>query len=141
MLHGCILHDECFIGMGAIIMDGAVVETRVMLGGGALVPPGMRLESGFLYIGSPARKARALKPEEHDMIVKSAANYVRLAKEYQGKLKVGKLNIDENPQLPTQYEVRSIPTLLVFKDGRVVGQLVGAVPKPKIDELVKKSLS
>jgi carbonic anhydrase/acetyltransferase-like protein (isoleucine patch superfamily) len=84
MLHGCILHDECFIGMGAIVMDGAVVETRVMLGGGALVPPGMRLESGFLYIGSPARKARALKPEEHEMIVKSAANYVRLAKEYQG---------------------------------------------------------
>ncbi len=64
----------------------------------------------------------------------------QLAKEYAGKLKVGKLNIDESPQIPTQYEVRSIPTLLVFKGGRVVGQLVGAVPKPKIDELIKKAL-
>ncbi len=64
----------------------------------------------------------------------------QLAGEYAGKIKVAKVNIDENPKVPTQYDVRSIPTLLMFKDGKVVGQIVGAVPKPKIEELVKKAL-
>jgi thioredoxin 1 len=64
----------------------------------------------------------------------------QLAGEYAGKIKVAKVNIDDNPKVPTQYDVRSIPTLLMFKDGKVVGQIVGAVPKPKIEELVKKAL-
>jgi len=64
----------------------------------------------------------------------------QLAGEYEGKVKVVKVNIDENPKTPTTYDVRSIPTLLMFKDGKVVGQIVGAVPKPKIEELVKKAL-
>ncbi len=64
----------------------------------------------------------------------------QLAKEYTGKLKVGKIDIDQNPKVPTQYDVRSIPTLLVFKDGKVVGQIVGAVPRPKIEDLIKKAL-
>ena len=64
----------------------------------------------------------------------------QLAGEYAGTVKVVKVNIDENPKTPTQYDVRSIPTLLMFKDGKVVGQIVGAVPKPKIEELVKKAL-
>jgi thioredoxin 1 len=63
-----------------------------------------------------------------------------LAKDYAGQVKVGKVNIDENPKTPTQYDVRSIPTLLVFKDGKVVGQIVGAVPRPKIEDLLKKAL-
>jgi thioredoxin 1 len=63
-----------------------------------------------------------------------------LAKDYAGKLKVGKIDIDSNPKTPTQYDVRSIPTLLVFKDGKVVGQIVGAVARPKVEELVKKAL-
>ena len=63
-----------------------------------------------------------------------------LAKDYAGKIKVGKLDIDSNPKVPTQYDVRSIPTLLVFKDGKVVGQIVGAVPRPKVEELIKKAL-
>ena len=63
-----------------------------------------------------------------------------ISKEMDGKLKVVKVNIDENPKTPTQYDVRSIPTLLMFKDGKVVGQIVGAVAKPKIEELVKKAL-
>jgi thioredoxin 1 len=63
-----------------------------------------------------------------------------LAGDYAGKLKVGKVNIDENPKVPTNYDVRSIPTLLVFKDGKVIGQIVGAVPRPKIEELIKKAL-
>ena len=63
-----------------------------------------------------------------------------ISKEMDGKLKIVKVNIDENPKTPTQYDVRSIPTLLLFKGGNVVGQLVGAVPRPKIEELIKKAL-
>ena len=63
-----------------------------------------------------------------------------LAKEHAGKLRVGKLDIDANQDVAAQFEVRSIPTLLLFKDGKVVGQLVGAVPRAKLDDLVKKVL-
>jgi len=63
-----------------------------------------------------------------------------LATEYAGKLRVGKCDIDSNQGIPQQYEIRSIPTLLVFKDGKVVGQIVGAVPRTKIEDLVKKAL-
>jgi thioredoxin 1 len=63
-----------------------------------------------------------------------------LAGTYEGKVKIVKINIDDNPKIPTQYDVRSIPTLLLFKDGKVVGNLVGAYPKAKIEELVKKAL-
>jgi thioredoxin 1 len=63
-----------------------------------------------------------------------------LANEYTGKLRVGKFDIDSNQGVPQQYDIRSIPTLLVFKEGKVVGQLVGAVPRAKIEDLVKKAL-
>jgi thioredoxin 1 len=63
-----------------------------------------------------------------------------LANEYNGKLRVGKLDIDSNQGIPQQYDIRSIPTLLVFKEGKVVGQLVGAVPRAKIEDLVKKAI-
>jgi len=63
-----------------------------------------------------------------------------LAKEYDGKLRVGKCDIDSNPGVPSQFDIRSIPTLLVFKGGKVVGQVVGAVPKTKIEDLIKKAL-
>jgi thioredoxin 1 len=64
-----------------------------------------------------------------------------ISNDYAGKLKVGKIDIDSNPGTPTKYGVMSIPTLLVFKDGKVVGQLVGAAPRPKIEDLIKKALS
>ncbi len=63
-----------------------------------------------------------------------------LANEYDGKLRVGKFDIDANQGVPQQYDIRSIPTLLIFKDGKVVGQLVGAVPRAKIEDMVKKAL-
>jgi thioredoxin 1 len=63
-----------------------------------------------------------------------------LAKEYKGKLKVAKLDIDHHQQVPQQYGIRSIPTLLLFKGGRVVDTVVGAVPKSKLVEAVKKVL-
>jgi thioredoxin 1 len=63
-----------------------------------------------------------------------------LAKDNAGKIRVGKCNIDSNPMVPTQLEIRSIPTLLMFKSGQVVGQVVGAVPRARIEDLVKKAL-
>jgi thioredoxin 1 len=63
-----------------------------------------------------------------------------LAKEYAGKLKVGKLNTDENPDVASKYKIMGIPTVMFFKDGQKVDQVVGAVPKPqlksKIDSLL-----
>ena len=57
-----------------------------------------------------------------------------LAKEYEGKAKIGKVDVDNNQQVATKYGIRSIPTLLIFKDGKMVDQIVGALPKPKIAE-------
>ena len=64
-----------------------------------------------------------------------------LAKEYNGTLKVGKMDVDSNPQVSMQYGIRSIPTLLVFKGGKVVEQVVGAVPKRISTEKVSKHLN
>lgn len=83
VLHGCRIGDFCLIGIGAIIMDGAVVEDRVMVGAGALVPPGKRLASGYLYVGSPARPSRPLREDERAYLSYSAAGYVRLKNDHQ----------------------------------------------------------
>lgn len=63
-----------------------------------------------------------------------------LAEQYQGRVKVGKLDVDENPGVAERYDVRSIPTLLVFKGGEVVGQMVGAGSRAKLEELVQRAL-
>ena len=63
-----------------------------------------------------------------------------LASEYSGKMKVGKVNVDENPKTPGKYGVRGIPTVVLIKDGEVVDQLVGAVPKSQLEDLIKKAL-
>lgn len=81
-LHGCTLGSRILVGMGAIIMDGAVVEDEVVIGAGTLVPPGKRLESGFLYVGSPARQARPLTDKERAFFSYSAQNYVKLKDQY-----------------------------------------------------------
>ena len=62
MLHGCTIGNRVLVGMGAILLDGVVVEDDVMIGAGSLVPPGKRLASGFLYMGNPVKQARPLKP-------------------------------------------------------------------------------
>jgi carbonic anhydrase/acetyltransferase-like protein (isoleucine patch superfamily) len=77
-----MIGDLCLIGIGAVVMDGAVVENRVMIGAGALVPPGKRLESGFLYVGAPAKQARPLKEAELEYLSFSKDGYVRLKDQY-----------------------------------------------------------
>ena len=61
-----------------------------------------------------------------------------LAGEYAGKIKVAKLNVEDNKETPTKYGIRGIPTLIILKDGKVVDQIVGAVPKARIKELLDR---
>ncbi|MEM9316679.1 MAG: gamma carbonic anhydrase family protein [Pseudomonadota bacterium] len=77
-LHGCTLGDRILVGMGAVVMDGAVVENDVVIAAGALVPPGKTLQSGYLYAGAPAKQRRPLSENEMNYFSYSAANYVRL---------------------------------------------------------------
>lgn len=79
ILHGCEIGDECLVGMGSIVMDKVVLQPRVMLGAGSLVPEGKILESGYLYLGRPAKKIRPLTEDELAYFAYSAAHYVRLA--------------------------------------------------------------
>jgi carbonic anhydrase/acetyltransferase-like protein (isoleucine patch superfamily) len=78
ILHGCTLGSRILVGMGAIVMDGAVVQDEVIIGAGALVPPGRTLESGYLYVGSPAKQARPLTDKERRFFAYTAGNYVKL---------------------------------------------------------------
>lgn len=64
-----------------------------------------------------------------------------MANTYKGKIKVAKINVDDNPSTPGKYGVRGIPTLILFKDGKIVDQLVGAVPKNQIKDLIEKGLA
>lgn len=63
-----------------------------------------------------------------------------VAEEYAGKLKVAKLNVDENPQTASQYGIMSIPSLLIFKDGQVIEKMVGFMPKEQMKEAIDKTL-
>jgi len=63
-----------------------------------------------------------------------------IAEEYEGRIKVGKVNVDDNPGTPGTYGVRGIPTVILFKGGTVVDQVVGAVPKAQLEALIKKAL-
>ena len=63
-----------------------------------------------------------------------------IADEYDGRIKVGKVNVDDNPGTPGRYGVRGIPTVILFKGGQVMDQVVGAVPKAQLEALIKKAL-
>lgn len=85
--HGCIIHactigNRCLIGMGAIVMDGVVIEDDVIIAAGSLISPNKRIKSNYLYRGQPAREARPITDEEHEMLKYSAAHYVRLKDRY-----------------------------------------------------------
>lgn len=63
-----------------------------------------------------------------------------LAKEYAGKVKIGKVDVDSNPKTATEYGVMSIPTIIFFKDGKVLDQIVGAVSKPELKRNIEENL-
>lgn len=79
VLHGCEIQDLCLVGIGARVLDGAVVGPRTLIGAGALVPPGRVLEGGYLWVGAPVRRSRALTDQELEYLEYSAEHYVRLA--------------------------------------------------------------
>ncbi len=80
IVHGCTLHDHVLVGMGAIVMDHAVVEENVLIAAGAVVLENSRLESGHVYAGVPAKKVKALSPEQFaQSIERIANNYVMYA--------------------------------------------------------------
>ncbi|MBK9488055.1 MAG: gamma carbonic anhydrase family protein [Haliscomenobacter sp.] len=80
IVHGCTLHDNVLVGMGAIVMDHAVVEENVLIAAGAVVLENSRLEAGHIYAGVPAKKIKAISPETFkDTIERIANNYVMYA--------------------------------------------------------------
>ncbi|WP_339026861.1 gamma carbonic anhydrase family protein [Leclercia pneumoniae] len=82
MLHGCTIGNRVLVGMGSILLDGVIVEDDVMIGAGSLVPQNKRLESGYLYLGSPIKQIRPLKETEIEGLKYSANNYVKWKDEY-----------------------------------------------------------
>ncbi|MGE6983805.1 gamma carbonic anhydrase family protein [Kluyvera intermedia] len=82
MLHGCTIGNRVLVGMGSILLDGVIVEDDVMIGAGSLVPQHKRLESGYLYLGSPVKQIRPLKEAELEGLRYSANNYVKWKDDY-----------------------------------------------------------
>lgn len=76
LVHGCILKDHVLIGMGAIVMDNAVVEEYVIIGAGSVVLENTICESGYLYAGTPAKKIKPLTDEQKELLNRLPDNYV-----------------------------------------------------------------
>jgi gamma-carbonic anhydrase len=86
MLHGSILHDHAFVGLGSIVMDGCTIEWDGMLAAGAMLTPGKVIGAGELWMGRPARKLRDLSAEEIAGNRAGVAHYVGLAKAHKAAL-------------------------------------------------------
>lgn len=82
ILHGCQIKSRSLIGMGAIVLDNAVVGEDCIIGAGALVTSGMVIPDGHLALGSPAKVKRPLTDEEKNSLLDSAKHYVELSKGY-----------------------------------------------------------
>ncbi len=82
IIHACTLEDAVLIGMGAVVLDGAVVKKHGFVGAGALVPPGKVVGEGELWVGNPAKKVRVLSDAEIEALYYSAGHYVRLKDDY-----------------------------------------------------------
>jgi carbonic anhydrase/acetyltransferase-like protein (isoleucine patch superfamily) len=81
-VHGCTIEDECLIGIGSTILDGAVIHKHVLLGAGSLVTEGKELHGGYLWMGRPAKKVRELTDEEIKWFGYSANHYKKLKDDY-----------------------------------------------------------
>ena len=81
-LHGCTIGNRVLIGINSIVLDDAIIPDDVMIGAGTLIPPGKVLESGYLYVGSPAKKVRPLTEKELAFLPYSAQNYVKVSGHY-----------------------------------------------------------
>lgn len=92
MIHGCTIHDRVLIGINSTILDKAEIQPDVIVAAGSLVPPGKKLESGYLYMGSPVQQKRKLTDEEVASIKQHSQNYIKYARAYQQKD-----TYDENP--------------------------------------------
>ena len=82
ILHGCTIGNRVLVGMGAIVLDDVVIEDEVIIGAGSLVPPRKHLQSGLMYMGSPAKAVRELTEAEKAFLRQSAQNYVATAAAY-----------------------------------------------------------
>lgn len=82
LLHACTLEDDCFVGMGATVMDNAVVESGGYVAAGAQVTPNKRIPAGQMWAGNPAKFFRDVRAEEAEYIAFSAKHYVELSKKY-----------------------------------------------------------
>lgn len=82
VVHGCTVGNRVLIGIGAIVLDGAVIDDDVVVGAGGVVAPGKRLESGYLYLGAPARRARPLTAADREAIALGSRHYVELIEQY-----------------------------------------------------------
>lgn len=82
IVHACVIEDACLIGMGSIILDGAVVRKHGFVGAGAVLPPGKTVGSGELWLGNPAKFVRLLSEREIEQLYYSAQHYVRLKDKY-----------------------------------------------------------
>ena len=87
MVHGCILHDRAFVGLGSIVMDGCEIESDAMLAAGAMLTPGKRIPSGQLWAGRPAKYVRDLSADDLQGMRMGVAHYVELAKAHAAALR------------------------------------------------------
>ena len=82
IIHGCRIDDDCLIGMGAILMDDAVIGAGSLIGAGALIPPNMIIPENSLVVGSPGKVVREVKTAEKEMILERPQEYIDLAAIY-----------------------------------------------------------
>ncbi|MEG3640244.1 gamma carbonic anhydrase family protein [Magnetococcus sp. PR-3] len=85
-LHACTLNNGCMVGMDATVMDGATIESGAMVAAGTMVTPGKQVQTGDLWMGSPAKRLRELRDSEGEEITSTTTNYVRLGQQYRKEL-------------------------------------------------------
>lgn len=82
VLHGCVIEDDCLIGIGAVILNGVTIGAGSIIAAGALVPEGTKVPAGSVYMGAPAKLHRAATEADRTMIAIHAANYVAYKEQY-----------------------------------------------------------